>query len=233
MRIFLCRCFCSEKWDGWDGECEWKLRKCAMCDAMRAPQMNNKINKGKHGRKGTWHLANGSINDAIEEKWQLQLMLHRLDVARCTLHVPRHQLPVASSQFQLQCRPPQGGPNLNSVIPAAVAPPDGSQQPLPPAHSQLRCNPLFFRSACNPAIDRSIAIYRLCAYQFGQHLRANKTSQGKSQRADCPIVTKRKKKKKKKVAEGKVVSPTKREDKRKEKGKIGANQISHIDSWLE
>lgn len=30
--------------------------------------MNNKINNGKHGRKGTWHLANGGINDAIEEK---------------------------------------------------------------------------------------------------------------------------------------------------------------------
>lgn len=66
MRIFLCRCFYSEKWDAWDGECEWKLRKCAMCDARCA--MNNKINNGKHGRKGTWHLANGGINDAIEEK---------------------------------------------------------------------------------------------------------------------------------------------------------------------
>lgn len=149
-------------------------------------------------------------------------------VALCTFPVTSCQ--VASSQFQLQCRPPQGGPNLNSVIPAAMAPPDSRQQPLPPAamHSSF-----FSRSACNPSMDRSIAIYRLCAYQFGQHLRANETSQGKSQRADCPIVTK--KKKTKKIAKGKVVSPTKRErqKKRKEKGKIGANQILHIDSWLE
>lgn len=167
--------------------------------------MNNKINNGKHGRKGTWHLANGGINDAIEEKRQLQLMLHRLHFARSPS--PGASCQVASSQFQLQCRPPQGGPNLNSVIPAAVAPPDSRQQPLPPdaMHSSFLC-----RSACNPSIDRSIAIYRLCAYQFGQHLRANETSQGKSQRADCPIVTK-KKKTKKKVAKGKVVSPKKRE----------------------
>lgn len=139
----------------------------------------------------------------------------------CTLHVPRHQLPAArfaSSQFQLQCRPPQGGPNLNSVIPAAVAPPDSRQQPLPPAamHSS------FFVPGVPPSIDRSIAIYRLCAYQFGQHLRANETSQGKSQRADCPIVTK-KKKTKKKVAEGKV--PHKERDKRKAKKKARSAPI--------
>lgn len=155
----------------------------------------------------------------------------------CTLHFARSPSPaascqVASSQFQLQCRPPQGGPNLNSVIPAAVAPPDSRQQPLPPAamHSSLFVPGV---PAIHRSIDRSIAIYRLCAYQFGQHLRANETSQGKSQRADCPIVTK--KKKTKKVAEGKVVSPTKRnkQKKSKEKGKIGANQILHIDSWLE
>lgn len=150
-------------------------------------------------------------------------------VARCALHrlhfarspSPAASCQVASSQFQLQCRPPQGGPNLNSVIPAAVAPPDSSHSPL------LRCTLLFLcRSACNPSIDRSIAIYRLCAYQFGQHLRANETSQGKSQRADCPIVTK-KKKTKKKVAKGKVVSPTKRErqKKRKEKKKARSAPI--------
>lgn len=144
----------------------------------------------------------------------------------CTLHFARSPSPaascqVASSQFQLQCRPPQGGPNLNSVIPAAVAPPDSRQQPLPPAamHSS------FFVPgvpAIHRSIDRSIAIYRLCAYQFGQHLRANETSQGKSQRADCPIVTK-KKKTKKKVAEGKV--PHKERDKRKAKKKARSAPI--------
>lgn len=87
------------------------------------------------------------------------------------------------------------------------------------------CDALLFfctRSACNPSIGRSIAIYRLCAYQFGQHLRANETSQGKSQRADCPIVTK-KKKTKKKVAEGKV--PHKERDKRKAKKKARSAPI--------
>lgn len=144
--------------------------------------------------------------------------MHRLHFARSPS--PAASCQVASSQFQLQCRPPQGGPNLNSVIPAAVAPPDSRQQPLPPAaiHSSFFCT----RSACNPSIDRSIAIYRLCAYQFGQHLRANETSQGKSQRADCPIVTK-KKKTKKKVAEGKV--PHKERDKRKAKKKARSAPI--------
>lgn len=137
-------------------------------------------------------------------------------VARCTLHFARCPSPAASCQLPIpvavSSSPRRSQFEFRNSGCCLVAP----QQPLPPAHSQLRCNPLFFRSACNPAIDRSIAIYRLCAYQFGQHLRANKTSQGKSQRTDCPIVT-TKKKKTKKVAEGKVVSPTKRERQKKRK----------------
>lgn len=131
-------------------------------------------------------------------------MLHRLHVAQvalCTFSVTSCQLPgcqlpipvaVSSSPRRSQFEFRNSGCCGATRQQTAATPPC--------------CDALLFfctRSACNPSIDRSIAIYRLCAYQFGQHLRANETSQGKSQRADCPIVTK-KKKTKKKVAEGKV-----------------------------
>lgn len=150
-------------------------------------------------------------------------MLHRLHVAQvalCTFPVTSCQLPgcqlpipvaVSSSPRRSQFEFRNSGCRGATRQQTAATPPC--------------CDALLFflsRSACNPSIDRSIAIYRLCAYQFGQHLRANETSQGKSQRADCPIVTK-KKKTKKKVAEGKV--PHKERDKRKAKKKARSAPI--------
>lgn len=134
-----------------------------------------------------------------------QVALCTFPVTRCQLPGCQLSIPVAvsssprRSQFEFRNSGCRGATRQQTAA-------------TPPCCDAL----LFFsRSACNPSIDRSIAIYRLCAYQFGQHLRANETSQGKSQRADCPIVTQ--KKKTKKVAKGKVVSPTKRERQRKEK----------------
>lgn len=146
--------------------------------------------------------------------------MHRLHVALCTFPVTSCQLPgcqlpipvaVSSSPRRSQFEFRNSGCRGATRQQTAATPPC--------------CDALLFflsRSACNPSIDRSIAIYRLCAYQFGQHLRANETSQGKSQRADCPIVTK-KKKTKKKVAEGKV--PHKERDKRKAKKKARSAPI--------